>query len=169
MRQSPSPTLEGLARAGLANAAYHLDDYETAVREWTAAYPLLKDREAKAWALYRIGVCQQRRGWFDLADQTFASVTTGYAGLEPAARAAAHSGARAFQVQLGVFESTDAATRAVINARPALKGTGYTASRTADPSTGRQTVRVGPIPGYVEARVLQSRLASAYPQTTIVP
>src|SRR5688572_14170770 len=37
----PAPALEGSLRAGLANAAYFLEDYATAAREWLASYDKL--------------------------------------------------------------------------------------------------------------------------------
>ena len=65
-----APKVQALVYAGLANIAYHVDDYGTAVREWQVSYAAIEPLEAKAWVLYRIGVCQQRLGWFPQADRS---------------------------------------------------------------------------------------------------
>jgi outer membrane protein assembly factor BamD (BamD/ComL family) len=164
----PAPQVEGLCRAGLANAAYYLDDYQTAAREWSAALPLVTQSNAKAWILYRVGLCQQRLGSFETADQTFAQVQSQYAsaaGGEPARRAATRAGHRGFYVQLGTFTSPVNADRAIA----ALQKGRVPAARGTDPATGRQIVRAGPVPSYPEAKALKQYLAGQYPDAVVVP
>src|SRR5579884_4066758 len=103
MQQTPSPQLEPLLHAGIANVAYFQENYDKAMNEWAQAYPGLQDKDAKAWVLYRIGLCQQRLGRFEQADTNFALVRQQFPTSEPAARAAAHQGARAFYVQVGAY------------------------------------------------------------------
>lgn len=165
LQQKPPPAVEGLARAGVANAAFHLEDYATAVREWGTAYPLLTRPDVKAWTLLRVGVCQQRLGWFEMADRTFARVQQEAPGQEPAARAGPRIGLRAFFVQVGVFTSPTNADREIAR----LRTLRVTATRGTDPLTGRQIVRAGPFPNFAEARATQTRLAAAYPEAAVVP
>lgn len=164
----PAPAVEGLARSGLANAAFHLDDYTTAVREWGLAFPLVADADAKAWILYRVGVCQQRLGWFDMADRSFTQLRQQYPSADsgqPAARAAQRVGHRAFFVQVGTFDSPANADRVVQTlARQRLP-----AARDTDPATGRHVVRVGPAATWAEAETFQSQVTATYPDALIVP
>ena len=164
----PAPQVEGLCRAGLANAAYYLDDYQTAAREWAAALPLVAQADAKAWILYRVGLCQQRLGSFQEADQTFAQVRSQFpdaADGEPARRAATRGGHRGFYVQVGTFTSPVNADRAIA----ALQKGRVPAARGTDPATGRQIVRAGPVPSYPEAKALKQYLAGQYPDAVVVP
>ncbi len=155
--------VQALLHAGLANIAYHLDDYGTAVREWGASYPAIEPADAKAWVLYRIGLCQQRLGWFPQADRSFQMVRAQYPNSEAATRAAAHEGATAFYVQVGAFEDFVNANRAVAS----LRTQGLTAQVVAEPN--RETVRVGPIPTYAEARAMQTRLMTQYTDAEVIP
>jgi tetratricopeptide (TPR) repeat protein len=158
------PRLTGLIHAGVANVAYFQDDYTTAMSEWAAAFPDLSDPDAKAWSLYRIGICQQRLGRFDQADRTFISVRQQFPTSVPAGRASQHIGAKGFYVQVGAF--TDVANADRIAA--SLQSQGFHAVRDVG-SAGQTEVRVGPTPSYSEAKQLQSRLASAYPGAAIEP
>src|SRR5581483_11741264 len=74
LQQNPGPQLGPLIHAGLANTSYFLDDYATALAEWTSAYPGFSDPAVASFMLYRMGLCQQRLGQFAAADQTFATV-----------------------------------------------------------------------------------------------
>jgi tetratricopeptide (TPR) repeat protein len=163
--QSPAPPLQGLAHAGLANASYHLDDFSSAVREWAFAYPLVQNEQTRAWILYRIGICQQRLGWFEMADKTFAQVRQGFPGTEAAARSNAHSGYRSFYVQVGAFNSATSADREIAS----LRAQRITATRGPDPATGLQVIRAGPFPTYADARMVQSRLAHLHPTAAVLP
>ncbi|HEX8916334.1 MAG TPA: SPOR domain-containing protein [Humisphaera sp.] len=168
LRLSPPPALEALAHAGLANVAFFLDDFPTAVKEWSAAIPLTTDDDTKAWILYRLGLSQQRGGAFDAADRTFDRVETQLAdaaGGEPARLAAAARGARAFFVQAGTFTSAAAADREAKN----LRQYGVLATAVPDPATGKHVVRVGPIPTFPGARQIQARLAPRHRDAVILP
>ena len=156
-----------LCRCGLANAAFYLDDYQTAVREWGLAFPLVERPEDKAWVLFRVGLCQQRLGWFEMADRSFARLPAGIPRLRarrPRPRRAV--GQRSFYLpgrRLLVAPKTPTAEVTRIRARR------LAATRGNDPTTGRQIVRVGPFPTYVEARAAQAQLARAYPDAIVIP
>jgi tetratricopeptide (TPR) repeat protein len=164
MSMQPSPQLHGLLNAGMANVAYWLEDFTTAMTQWQAAYPRLEHSDAKAWTLYRIALCQQRLGQFEAADGTFAQVQQRYPGTLPAQRAGERQGSRAFAVQVGVFSTQGAADNAVA----ALQQQGAPVQRMTDPM-GRQIIRLGPVPSYQQARTLRERHAAAYPDAFIVP
>jgi hypothetical protein len=165
LSQSPVPSLEGLCRCGLANAAFYLDDYPTAVREWGLAFPLVERPEDKAWVLYRVGLCQQRLGWFEMADRSFSRLQKEFAASEPAAKAAPRIGQRAFYLQVGVYSSARNAEAEVTR----IRAQRLAATRTKDPTTGRQIVRAGPYTTYIEARAAQAQLAKAYPDAIVIP
>lgn len=164
----PPRDVEGLARAGLANVAFFLDDYATALREWPAALPLTDDPDSRAWMLYRVGVCQLRTGAFEDADRTLERVQREHpsaAGGAVAHRAREVLGTRAFHVQVATFSSPSAADQEVAN----LKKQGIAGFREADAATGRQFVRVGPVPTFAAARATQARVAGRYPDALILP
>jgi tetratricopeptide (TPR) repeat protein len=162
--ESPSvPKVQALLHAGLANVAYHLDDYGTAVREWQVSYAAIEPPDAQAWVLYRIGLCQQRLGWFSQADRSFQSVRTQFPSGEPAVRAAAHEGATCFYLQVGAYKDFPTANLTVSS----LRAQSLTAAVVAGPD--EEVVRIGPLPTFAEARAVQIRLASNYPSAVIVP
>jgi tetratricopeptide (TPR) repeat protein len=158
-----APKVQALIHAGLANIAYHFDDYGTAVREWQVSYAAIEPLEAKAWVLYRIGVCQQRLGWFAQADRSFDMVRANFPASEPAQRAAQHEGATGFYVQVGAYKDFANANRSVSS----LKIQGLNAEVVAQPT--EEIVRVGPLPTFAEARSLQIRLIGSYPGAVVVP
>lgn len=158
------PRLVALIHSGVANVAYFQDDYGTAMNEWAVAFPDLAEPEAKAWALYRIGICQQRLGRFDQADHTFISVRQQFPKATPAERASLHLGARAFYVQVGAFSDVKNADRIAAS----LSSQGFHAARAVGTS-GQNEVRVGPANTYAEAKQLQARLLGTYPTATIEP
>lgn len=164
LSQKPAPKLEAAVRTQLANVAYYQEDFATAAREGAAAYANLESPGEQAWALYRVGLSQQRLGRFADADQTFAAVQQRYANTEPARRAASRAGARAFHVQVGIFTDSSNAQRTAA----ALKTDGYSAVKSND-SSGKQIIAVGPVATYAEAKVLQARLAAKYPGAMILP
>jgi outer membrane protein assembly factor BamD (BamD/ComL family) len=139
LRFNPAPSLEGRIHAGLANVSYWLDDFATAQSEWTRASESLTDPSARAYTLYRIGLCQQRQGQFSEADQTFARVQTEYPGSDAAAKAKLHAGFKAFSVQLATYANAATADAAV----DALRRQGTTPTKTVD-SAGRTVVSIGP-------------------------
>ena len=164
LSMAPPQPLEAYAHAGLANVAYFLEDYPTAAREWAAAYPNVADPDARAWVAYRAGLSEQRGGNFAAADQHFAEVQQQFPGSEQARRAATHQGAKAFHVQIGIFSNAANAQNAVAR----LKAQGFSPVRATDPQ-GRQTIGVGPIPTYSQAKAMRDRLASQFPGAAIVP
>lgn len=159
-----SPGVKALLHSGLANVAYFQEDYAIAASEWQAAYPNLKGEDAKAWALYRVGLSQQRLGWFQQADDTFASVQQQFPSSEAAGRAATRVGAKAFYVQIGAYESAANAQKAV----DTLARSGLPTSSIPE-SANRHVVRVGPAATYADAKTLRSRVIGEYPQAIILP
>ena len=160
----PAQPLEAYLRAGIANTSYFLEDYPTAAREWEAAFPNVNDPEAKAWVLYRAGLSEQRQGHFPQADRHFAEVQQLFPGSEQARRAATHQGAAGFYVQVGTFSTNANAD----NTAGMLKAQGYSAVKATDPS-GRQSIAVGPVPTYQQAKTLRDRLVAQYPGAMIIP
>jgi tetratricopeptide (TPR) repeat protein len=160
----PSPKVVALLQAGVANVAYFQEDYLTAMREWAMAYPGISQSEARAWVLYRIGVCQQRLGRFAEADRSFMDVRQQYPRSAPAERAATHQGARAFFVQVGSYSDAKNADAAIAS----LRSQAFAAEKLKEPN-GRQAIRVGPAFNYDQAKALRGRLVGAYPGATIEP
>jgi tetratricopeptide (TPR) repeat protein len=161
---SPPAKVDALVRAGVANVAYFQEDYPTAMQKWAEAYENIQQPDAKAWILYRIGLCQQRLGRFDQADNSFAIVRHDYPGSEPAQRAGTHYGARAFYVQVGAY--TDAGN--ADNMVRTLQSQGFKVGKAIE-SGGKQAVRVGPAQTYAEAKSLRERLIASYPGALIEP
>ena len=160
----PREPLQAYIRTSLANVSYFQDDYPTAISQWTAAYDKLDRDDLKAWALYRVGVSQQRLGQFAQADQTFANVQQFHSGTVPAQRAQEHQGARAFYLQLATFANPQSATNAIV----ALKQKGINAGRATN-AQGHTIVRVGPLPSYNQALYFKTQLASQYPDAIVLP
>ena len=164
LASKPPQPLEAYLRAGLANVSYFLEDYPTAAREWAAAYPQVNDPDAKAWVLYRAGLSEQRQGRFQQADRHFAEVQQLFPGSEQARRASAHLGAAGFYVQVGTFANHANADHTA----GMLKAQGYAPVKATDPS-GRQTIAVGPLTSFAQAKALRDRLTAQYPGAVIVP
>jgi TolA-binding protein len=162
--QRPKQPLESYIRTSLANVAYFQDDYPTALSQWNAAYATLERDDLKAWALYRVGVSQQRLGQFALADQTFANVQAAHPNTVPAQRAKEHQGARAFYVQLATFANPQNAQGAVAD----LRKKAITASLASN-AEGNTLLRVGPLPSYGQAQYIKTQLASQYPDAIVLP
>jgi tetratricopeptide (TPR) repeat protein len=166
LTRNPPPALEGLIHAGLGNVLYFQDRYAAAAQELAAAHPTLERDNDKAWALYRIGLCQQRQGQWDSADATFTAVGQCYPNTEQARRAAEHQGARAFYVQVAAYKTPASADTTVTD----LKKQGLPAQRFAE--TGGQNlqlVRVGPYPSYDTAHQTKQRVQPRYQTATIIP
>lgn len=164
LQLGPPKKLEGYLRSSLANVGFFQNDYNTAFEQWSKAYDLLEEQDLKAWALYRIGISQQRLGRFDHADKTFSAVQTVYPGTEQARRAKEHQGATGFYVQLATFKNASSADNAIKE----LKQQGVTATKTTDPR-GLSIVRVGPVNTYAEAQQLQGRFTAKYADALIIP
>ncbi|MGB7159728.1 MAG: SPOR domain-containing protein [Tepidisphaeraceae bacterium] len=164
LNRKPPTQLEARIRSSLANVAYFQDDYATALTQWQAALPRMENADTRAWTIYRIGLCQQRLGQFEQADQTFAAVQKQQPGTEPARRAAQHAGARSFFVQLATFKSAANADQA----SAALRREGVEPVREAN-AQGFQLLRVGPVKSYAQAVSLKTKYADRYPDAIILP
>jgi TolA-binding protein len=166
LAKSPRPPLEALIRAGLGNIYYFQDRYANAANELVAAVDKLQRDNDKAWAHYRIGLCQQRLGQWDAADATFATVQNAYPNSEQARRAHEHQGARNFWVQVATYASPAQADSAVTD----LKKQGLPAQRFAEVGgQNLQMVRVGPFPTYDGAHQTRQRVWSKYQTAMIIP
>lgn len=162
LEQSPSRPLDAYIRTSLANVAYFQDDYPTAITQWSAAMDHLDREDVKGWALYRIGLCQQRLGKFQDADRTFAQVQKNYPGV-PAQRAREHEGARGFVVQMATFATAAQADKAIA----ALSKQNLAATQAID-SAGHHAVRI-PASTYAQAESLKNRFAKQYPDALVLP
>src|SRR4051794_5927809 len=164
--RNPRPALEGLIHAGLGNVLYFQDRYTQSMMELTTSYDRLEKPEDKAWAMYRIALCQQRLGKWDQADRNFALVQQEFPGSVQAQRAREHQGAKAFWVQVGAYASPQQAEAVVAD----LKKTGLAAARFAEPTgKGTQFVRVGPMPSYEQAQGAKKRVERKYVGAMIYP
>lgn len=164
LSRSPAPKLEAYIRTSLANVAYFQEDYVTAATEWTTAYDKLEDKDAKSWALYRIGICRQRLGQFADADKIFRMVQQQYPDTTPAQRAKEHEGVRTFAVQFATFSTAPKADAAIAS----LKSSGVTASKQTD-SQGRSVLMSAPVPSYQQAQGMRTRFAGTFPDALILP
>jgi len=148
---------DALIRSALADVAYWQDDYATASEQGLAAYANLADPAARAWTLYRAGVSQQRLGRFEEADVTLRIVSADHAGTEPANRAAARIGTRAFNVRV----TNDASAVAQ------LKKLGYAVGSRG--SASGAAYYVGPFTSYAQANAARTKLVGKYPGATVEP
>ncbi|HEX3358208.1 MAG TPA: tetratricopeptide repeat protein [Tepidisphaeraceae bacterium] len=164
LQQDPAPDLQRLLHAGIANTSYFLDDYTTALEEWSAAYPSFDDPIVRSFMLYRIGLCQQRLGQFAQADQTFANVQQQYPGTDAATRSHEHQGFHSFTLQLATFANS----RTADNTLDALRRQGMMPTKAVN-AQGNTVVSIGPIPSYQQALDLKTRFLPAYPQAIILP
>lgn len=164
LAQNPSQPLRAYVRTSLGNVAYFQDDYPTAIAQLSAAVDQLKDPDVQAWAMYRIGLSQQRLGQFAQADQTFAKIEHENPQSEPAKRSAEHLGARAFYVQLATY--ADAATASKTAAELNRRGI---AAAIAPATEGHTILRAGPIASYAQAQYLKAQLAAQFPNAVVVP
>lgn len=164
LNRRPNNELETRIRTSLGNVAYFQDDYQTALNQWNGALPRIEHAETRAWTLYRMGLCQQRLGQFQQADEMFAVVQKEHPGTLPAQRAKDHAGARSFFVQLVTFKSPASADKATA----ALRREGLEPVRVQS-AQGFQQIRVGPVPSYAQAKSLKTRFADRYPDAIIIP
>ena len=119
----------------------------------------------KAWALYRMGLCEQRMAQWTDADQHFAQVQQQFPDTAPALRAREHQGATAFWVQVGTYASSAAADAVAAD----LKRQGQPSQRFVDTVRNAQVVRVGPFNTYDAAVATKQRIWSKYRDAIIVP
>jgi tetratricopeptide (TPR) repeat protein len=161
---SPSPTLEAYIRASIGNVAFYQDDYVTSVQQLSLSLDGLHNPAQRGYALYRMGLAQQRLGRFADADKTFAGVLTGYPGTAAAQGARDHMGLRAFYVQLAAYGATATANFAAGDVRRY----GYAPQLTTNPR-GLHVLRIGPFATYEQARGAKYRMSRRFPDATIVP
>jgi len=160
------PDLDGRARAGVANVAFHQDDYATALDQWSAAYDKLERPEDKLLTLYQLGRTAQRLGKWEEADRYLASVQSAAPGTDLAAKARQIQGMRGFIVQFATFSSRKQADAAIVE----LQKQGITAQHFIDPANvGLDLVRVGSVRTYVEAKALKTRFSGQYTAIVIIP
>jgi len=164
LTRRPPSKLESTIRTSLGNVAYFQDDYATALTQFQGALPHIENADTRAWTLYRMGLCQQRLGQFQQADQTFALVQQHHPGSTPAQRAKERAGVRSFFVQLVTFKTAASADKAVA----ALRREGVEPARVEN-EQGFQQIRVGPVQSYAQAISLKTRFADRYPDAIIVP
>lgn len=161
-----APDLEGRARAGVANVAFHQDDNATALAQWQQAYPKLDKPEDKLLTLYQIGRAAQRLGKWDEADGYFSSVESSAPGTDLAKKARAHRGARAFVVQLATFADAKQADAVVAS----LAKQGVAAQHLVEPGNpGLHLVRLAPVGSWQAAVGEKQRFSGAYPNAIILP
>lgn len=160
----PSAKLTALLHSGLGNTSYWLEDFDTAARNWALAYEEIEDSDAKAYILYRVGLCVQRMGDFAAADQRFAMVQQQFPGTDAANRAKEKQGFKEFNVQVATFANAQTANSTIGQ----LQKDGFTVRKGAD-ARGNTVVSIGPFPSYAQASALKARIASKYPSSIIVP
>jgi tetratricopeptide (TPR) repeat protein len=164
LSQNPRPALEGLIHVGMGNILYFQDRYGAAASELSLGYEKLERDTDKAWALYRMGLCQQRLGKWAEADQTFAQVQQQFPNTEPAQRSRDHQGYNAFWVQVATFRTPQLATASMEE----LKKQGLTAKLFVDTTRNAQVVRIGPLT-FDQANATKQRVLAKYRDAIIVP
>jgi len=151
-------------RASLANVAYFQEDFTTARGHWLAAQKNLPDKDSRAWALYRVGLCEQRLGRFGEADKTFGQVQRSYPDSEQARRAREHQGTTSFRVQVATFSRSDTADKLVEQ----LKTKGLRGLKQSDPA-GRLVVLLTGYPTYQAAKAAREQIAGDFPDAMVLP
>jgi tetratricopeptide (TPR) repeat protein len=164
LQQGPVPTVEGDIRASLSNVAFFQDDFAEAIRQASAAMPLVNSAKTKSFLLFRIGVSQQRLGEFTDADLTFHQVEQQYPGTPLAQASHDHEGQKDFYVQLATYGSRDVAERALAS----LRSNGVIISERTD-SKGNTVIDNGPFSTYADAKKVKDQLQKSFPQALIVP
>jgi len=164
LSQNPNPKLMGLLHAGVGNTSYWLEDFDAAARNWSQAYDEVEDPTAKAFILYRVGLCVQRMGDFAGADTRFAHVQQQYPGTDAATRAQEKQGFKEFNVQVATFANALTANSTVGQ----LQKDGFVVRKGTD-ARGMTIVSVGPFQNYAQATAIKNRIAAKYPSAIIVP
>ena len=160
------PAVEANIHAGIANVAYHQDDYSTALAQWAQSVDKLEKESDRIAAVYRMGQSAQRLGRWDEADKYFGVVQEMAPGQPVAQAAHSRQGARGFVVQVATFSDGKGAT--ALTAQLRKQG----AAAVQSPDAGNpalQVVRVGPFATFAEARAMKGRFASQYPNAIILP
>ena len=163
--QKPRPGLAALIHIGMANVLYFQGRYSAAINEFNLGLPQAERDDTRAWALYRIGVCEQRMGQWEDADRQFVAVQQQFPNTPQAQQAREKQGARAFYVQVGSYAGTQQADAAAAE----LKKQGYPAQRFVDTSRNVQLVRVGPMPTYEAAAATKQKIWAKYRDAIVVP
>lgn len=164
LSQKPNPKLTGLLHAGIGNTSYWLEDFDTAARNWAMAYDEIEDTSARAYILYRVGLCVQRMGDFAGADQRFSLVQQQYPGTDAALKAREKQGYKEFNVQVATFANPQTANNTIA----ALQRDGFVVRKGND-ARGMTIVSIGPFPNYAQAGAMQRRVMEKYPSAIIVP
>jgi tetratricopeptide (TPR) repeat protein len=165
LTRSPRPALEGLIRVGMGNVLYFQERYAAAINELAAGAEKAERDTDKAWAIYRIGLCQQRLGQWAEADRSFMLVQAQHPNTDPAQRAREKQGAKGFWVQVATYASPQQADAAAAE----LKKQGLAAQRFQDNERKVQYVRVGPMDSYQAAVATRQRVGGKYRDAVIVP
>lgn len=165
LAMNPPARLKAYARASLGNVAFFQDDYAVAAENFQLAGPDLDVPDARAWSLYRTGLCLQRLGRFSEADATFAEVQRRFPGTQQAQRASEVQGARAFYLRIGTYSTAAGAE----TASESLRKGGVRGLSVVRDARGLYLLRVGPYPSYVAARDARLQAAARFPDALIVP
>ena len=163
--QKPRPGLAGLIHIGMANVLYFQGRYSAAINEFNLGLPQVERDDTRAWATYRIGVCEQRMGQWEDADRQFVAVQQQFPGTPQAQQAREKQGARAFYVQVASYAGAKEADAAAAE----LKKQGYPAQRFVDTARNVQLVRVGPMPTYEAAAATKQKIWGKYRDAIVVP
>lgn len=164
INRHPNNDLEQYIRISLGNICYWQDDYATALQQWTTVQGKMKDETLNAFALYRMGLCEQRLGNFSGADNTFDDVQKKYPTSDAALRAKSHTGFKYFAVQLATFANAKTADQTAKSLSREIPS----AQHVVD-ARGQHVVTVGHANNYAQALQIKSHFASRYPDAVIVP
>jgi tetratricopeptide (TPR) repeat protein len=162
---SPSPALEGLIHADLANIAYHQDQFAVAEREWSAAYENLDKDPIRGVVLFQIARCRQRLSRWAEADKLYAQIQQAYPNTDLAKSAAEKQGYTGFWVQTAAYARAADADKAVV-ALAAWRAQGLQVIRKSIGSYF--VVLVGPR-DFAAARILREQLAKTYKDAFVRP
>lgn len=165
LAMNPSRQLKAYTEASLGNVAYFQDDYAAAASGFRAAYDDLDTDDAKAWTLYRTAMSYQRLGQFSAADHYFAETQRLYPNTLQAKRSAENTGARAFYLRLGAYNSHLKAEAGAAG----LRKQGFRGISIFQDSRGLYLLRVGPYQTYTAARDAKLTVANRYPDALIMP
>lgn len=160
----PHGPLEAYIRAAISNVSYWQEDYTTAAQQGLAAGPLLGDPTAAGWTFYRAGLSLQRLGQFAAADAAFARAVAAAPGTDPALRAQAHKGVRAFNVRI-LFDSPAAAAQAATE----LSRKGMVVARHDQTAGAAAELMAGSFGTYAAATAARAQLLATYPNAAVVP
>jgi outer membrane protein assembly factor BamD (BamD/ComL family) len=165
LQLNPSRDLQAYIQTSFGNVTYWLHDYATAEASFQNAHELLPAGDLKGWALYRLGLSQQRQGRWADADKTFVAVQNQFPGTEISRRSREHQGARAFYVQVAAFQNLTNAENLVAS----LRTQGVPSHRLHKPERNLHLVMAGPAKTYSEAIGMRRRLSSRFNDAMIVP